>query len=168
MPHPGGRPSLYSDALASEFCARVAAGRAVSRVCLDPDMPSQATVYNWLRSKPQFLESYTRAREDLLEHWANEIIDIADTSAIGMKTVTTTEGVKVTVQVSEADMIEHRRLQIESRKWLLAKLAPKKYGDRLGLTDADGTPLSVQIVQFSQTSQPGTNQPGTNIVPLRH
>mgnify|MGYP001290710800 FL=1 len=27
-------------------------------------------------------------------------------------------------------MIEHRRLQIESRKWLLARLMPKKYGDK--------------------------------------
>ena len=27
-------------------------------------------------------------------------------------------------------MLEHRRLQIDSRKWLAAKLAPKKYGAR--------------------------------------
>ena len=27
-------------------------------------------------------------------------------------------------------MIEHRRLQIETRKWLLGKMAPKKYSDK--------------------------------------
>ena len=30
-------------------------------------------------------------------------------------------------------MLEHRKLRIDSRKWLLAKLAPKKYGDKLDL-----------------------------------
>lgn len=59
---------------------------------------------------------------------------------------------------------------------LLDRLIPRLAApQRVNLTDADGTPLSVQIVQFSQTAQPGTNQPGTNasqpgtnVVPLRH
>ena len=49
---------------------------------------------------------------------------------------------------------------------LLDRLIPRLAApQRVNLTDADGTPLSVQIVQFSQTS---ASQPGTNVVPLRH
>jgi hypothetical protein len=28
-------------------------------------------------------------------------------------------------------MLGHRRLQIDARKWMLGKLNPKKYGDKL-------------------------------------
>jgi hypothetical protein len=61
----------------------------------------------------------------LMEFHAEEILQIADTPRIGVKTKTTEDGIEVT----EGDMIEHRRLQVEARKWLLSKLVPKKYGD---------------------------------------
>lgn len=35
------------------------------------------------------------------------------------------------LEVSKADMIEHRRLQIDARKWMAAKLRPKVYGNKL-------------------------------------
>ena len=35
------------------------------------------------------------------------------------------------IEVTKADMIEHRRLQIDARKWVAAKLRPKVYGDEL-------------------------------------
>ena len=40
-------------------------------------------------------------------------------------------------------MIEHRRLRIDARKWMLARALPKVYGDRLAaeLTGKDGAPL---------------------------
>jgi hypothetical protein len=40
-------------------------------------------------------------------------------------------------------MIEHRRLQVDARKWMLAKALPKLYGDRIAaeLTGKDGAPL---------------------------
>ena len=33
-------------------------------------------------------------------------------------------------------MIEHRRLRIDARKWALARMSPRKYGDRQ-TTDAN-------------------------------
>ncbi|MQB38834.1 hypothetical protein DXT97_18810 [Agrobacterium tumefaciens] len=35
------------------------------------------------------------------------------------------------VVISKGDMIEHRRLQIDARKWMAGKLRPKVYGDKL-------------------------------------
>jgi hypothetical protein len=55
----------------------------------------------------------------------DEMHDIADTPALGVKTVSKPGGVEKT----EGDMIEHRRLQIETRNWMLGRMAPKKYGD---------------------------------------
>ena len=56
----------------------------------------------------------------------DEMLDIADTPVVGLKTTSKPTG----VETVEGDMIDHRRLQIETRKWLLGKMAPKKYGDK--------------------------------------
>lgn len=71
--------------------------------------------------------SDTPARAQLLERMAEEIHQIADTPVEGVTITTKADG---GVEEKRADMIEHRRLQIESRKWLLARLMPKKYGDK--------------------------------------
>lgn len=80
----------------------------------------------WLRSDEAFALQYARAREIQADVLFDEIHHIADTPKRGFKT-TRKGGVVETV---EGDMIEHRRLQIDARKWLLGKMAPKKYGDR--------------------------------------
>jgi hypothetical protein len=44
-------------------------------------------------------------------------------------------------------MIEHRRLQIDARKWILAKALPKIYGDKLTaeVTGKDGGPIRTYL-----------------------
>jgi hypothetical protein len=48
-------------------------------------------------------------------------------------------------------MIEHRRLQVDARKWIAAKLKPKKYGDKqqTEVTGADGGPLQITEVAWN-------------------
>ena len=70
---------------------------------------------------------YARAKEEQLQILADEIIPVADTPQMGE--IITVKGEDREVKM--CDMLEHRKLRIESRKWLLAKLAPKKYGDRI-------------------------------------
>jgi Bacteriophage Sf6, terminase small subunit-like len=50
--------------------------------------------------------------------------------------------------MTEADMIEHRKLQIDSRKWLIGKMAPKKNGDKQQIEHAgpDGGPVTVEAL----------------------
>jgi hypothetical protein len=85
------------------------------------------TFCRWCGDDPANAEMYVRAREVLLERMAHEIHDIADTPVEGVTTTVKPGGV---IEERRGDMIEHRRLQIESRKWLLAKLMPRKYGDK--------------------------------------
>ena len=58
---------------------------------------------------------------------ADEIHDIADATQVGEKTVTKGDG---TVEVHEADMIEHRKLRISTRQWYAERLLPKVYGNK--------------------------------------
>src|SRR5436305_10818518 len=66
---------------------------------------------------------------------AEEILEIANSRVDGKETVVrgNADG-KKTVEVKTADMLDHRRLQIETRKWLMAKMKPKRYGDKLDVT----------------------------------
>jgi hypothetical protein len=89
------------------------------------------TFLGWVAADEELAEHYTRARERLMDIHAEEILLIADTPLIGVKTKTNEKG---EVETTEGDMIEHRRLQVDARKWLLSKLAPKKYGDKLETT----------------------------------
>ena len=38
-------------------------------------------------------------------------------------------------------MLGHRKLQIDTRKWMLSKMLPKIYGDKLELTGDKENPL---------------------------
>ena len=38
-------------------------------------------------------------------------------------------------------------LQIDTRKWLLSKLAPKKYGDKIELSGDKDNPLMIQQIK---------------------
>ena len=138
-----GRPSDYSEGLAAEICSRLADGRSLRSICRDDDMPHMSTVFLWLGKYPEFSEQYARARETQADALFDEALDIADTPQLGVKTVTKPGGV---VEKTEGDMIEHRRLQIETRKWIAGKLRPKKYGDRTQLehTGRDGGPIQYQ------------------------
>lgn len=74
-----------------------------------------------------FTEQYTRAREAQAEFYADQIVDIADG-----------------VLPARGDVdVQRDRLRVESRKWVAAKLLPKKYGDKITqeVTGKDGKPI---------------------------
>src|SRR5690348_5558706 len=106
-----GRPTKYSIEWAERFCALIAEGRSVAEICARPHMPSEQSVYTWLKQDEDFLERYARAREAQADKYFREIIEIADAA--------TPETVNVA------------RLRVDSRKFTVARLAPKKYGDQI-------------------------------------
>ena len=57
------------------------------------------------------------------EHWAEEIIEIADDSK---NDFVEKEG----HTALNSENINRSRLRVDTRKWLMARLAPKKYGDK--------------------------------------
>jgi hypothetical protein len=73
-----GRPSTYSPKLADRICQRLANGESLRAICADPNMPDKATVLRWADRNPEFRGRYARARELLVEFWADELIAISD------------------------------------------------------------------------------------------
>lgn len=115
-----GRPSSFNADVARKICDRLASGEVITRICDDPAMPSYPTVMRWLtdaEGNPErmaFRESFAQARARLLDRWAAEVVTISDEAQVGQKSM---------AEVTAA------RLRVDSRKWLLSKLRPERYGD---------------------------------------
>ena len=126
-----GRPTKYSKELAVDICVRLANGESIVQITKDDDMPSQATIYVWLRERDDFQEMYTRAREDQIDTNVDQIIAIADEMP---PTFTDKDGRKTL----DSSWINWQKNRIDARKWSAIKLKPRKYGDRVGLEGVEG------------------------------
>ncbi len=124
-----GRPSLYTNKLVAKICRRLAEGESLRAICADRAMPAISTVMGWLfdGNHDGFSEQYARAREAQAEIRADEIVDIAD-DASGDFTAD-----KDGKLVANSEHIQRSRLRVDARKWIAAKLLPKRYGDKLDL-----------------------------------
>jgi len=144
-----GRPSIFTDSMMDAICARLSLGESMRKICLDPDMPDQVTIFRWLRENELFRQQYTRAREEQAETLADEIIGIADDDHNDQ--IIDDQG---TVR-QNTEYLQRSRLRVEARKWVASKLKPKKYGDRLDLSSTDGsmTPKAAQLDAKSLSTQ---------------
>lgn len=133
---PLGRPSEYTQAIADEICERLAEGEPLRQICRDERMPAWRTVYDWKAANEDFSARIAHARELGEDAIAQECLAIADTPQIGTKTTSKASG----METVEADMIEHRRLQIETRLKLLAKWNPRKWGEKVAVGGTDDLP----------------------------
>lgn len=137
--HAGGRPSIYSEELGINICARIAEGESVRQICRDEDMPSMPAIFLWLKDKPEFLKHYTRAKEIQAESMVEDILQIADD---GLNDTYIDENGNTR---TDKDVVARSRLRVESRKWIASKLLPKKYGDKIEATlqGVDGAAIKV-------------------------
>ncbi len=124
-----GRPTTFSKEIAETICARMAEGESLRSICRDHYMPHRSSVYQWLRKNAAFADLYTQARERLVEHWADEILNIADDVTTDYITKVGRNGHEY--EAVDQEHIQRSRLRVDTRKWLMSKLAPWKYGDRV-------------------------------------
>lgn len=124
-----------------QICALIAEGMSLRQIGALEGMPDKVTILRWLGKHEEFCTQYARAREMQMEHYADEILEIADDGTNDWMTRHLGNG--ETVEVPNNEHINRSRLRVDSRKWLMSKLAPKKYGDKLTqeITGKDGTPL---------------------------
>lgn len=127
---PLGRPSSYSEGIATEICVRLAMGESLRGICLDDHMPHQVTVYRWIREHDDFRNQYACAREDQGHTSADDVNDIRCKLLSGEITH------------------NQARVAIDSLKWEASKRVPKVYGDKLDLTSSDGSMTPKGLADF--------------------
>jgi hypothetical protein len=137
---PAGRPPSYSQEKAEAICAQMAVGRSLVSILDSDDMPGYSTVMRWLDDYPEFRDKYARAAEQRAERMAEEILSISDES--GRDYVEGENG-----EQFNGEHVQRARLRVDSRKWLLAKMQPKKYGDKVTNehTGAGGGPMELTV-----------------------
>jgi hypothetical protein len=129
---PRGGQTIYTREIADEICKLMSEGATLNQICRRPGMPSRPTVLNWaLEDRDGFSDRYARARDHLIDHWADEAMDIADDSSNDFIEREQQNGDSKVVANREA--IERSRLRVDTRKWMLTKLKPQRYGDKVDL-----------------------------------
>jgi hypothetical protein len=138
-----GRPSDYTEEKGTEICRLLATGRSLRSICLQDDMPNFDTVLRWAERFPSFRGQYAEARSAQAELWAEEIVDIADGNKLDTKLVARGDEL---VETLDWDHVQRAKLRVDARKWIAARLLPKKYGDtqNLRVSGPDGGPIQTQ------------------------
>jgi hypothetical protein len=119
--------------ISTEVFHGMRSGLSAFKSCKAAGVP-QSTFNDWLNDDAKLAAEYARTREDLIERMAQEILELSD-SDVGLLP----DGKK------DWAAVQKHKLQVDSRKWLLSKLAPKKYGDKLELSGDAQNPLVTRI-----------------------
>ena len=122
--------STFAQGRADSICAQLAEGMSLREICRQEGMPDKATVMRWLHAHSDFRDQYVRAKEIGIEALAEDILDIADDATNDWMERKDAEGENAGWQFN-GEAARRSQIRIDSRKWLLSKLAPKKYGDKV-------------------------------------
>lgn len=133
-----GRPGIYSNELVDKICAEIEVSEfGLHKILQNTDYPRLGTIMNWLASGkyPYFNERYARAKRLQAEYMESQLLAIADD--MSNDTLYTEDG----KAYENKEWVNRSRLRIDTRKWLMAKLYPKKYGERVDVT-TDGEKIN--------------------------
>jgi len=117
---------LNDPAVVEKICDALISGKSMASVCAADDMPAESTVYLKMANDDEFRSAIMRAREAQQEAEIDRTVDMADAA--------TPEDHQVV------------KLRIWARQWRAAKLAPKKYGDKIDVTSG-GEPVALGEVE---------------------
>lgn len=137
--------------LFKKVIAEVEKGKALNHLLGTSGFPSRRKFYEWIREKEDLRERYARACEIRAEAIFDEIIQIADDDT--NDTEYTESGAKV-----NSEWVNRSRIKIDARKWVLSKMQPKKYGDKLDVTSDNKAialpPIIGMVIKNETTEEP--------------
>jgi hypothetical protein len=143
----------YSDEQKTEIinkaCLRISEGERIRDILAGDDMPSTETFFKWLSDDDVKAKQYAYACEVRAENIFDEMIEIADDGTNDFMKKQIGEGLEI--EVLNSEHIQRSRLRIDTRKWMLSKLNPKKFGDKVDLTSA-GEKIEQSVTIFELPS----------------
>jgi hypothetical protein len=123
---------MYADAdeIKAAICERIADGESLRQIIADEGMPASSTVFKWLNEDAQFSEQYARAREAQADALFDDLLGIADDGSNDWMERKNADGQNIGWQ-ENGEALRRSALRIDARKWMIAKLQPKKYGEKV-------------------------------------
>ena len=86
---------------------------------------TMGTFWRWLAHDAELMEKYMRAKKVGLDRYAEDLLQITDDQTIPP---------------------EHKRIMVDTRKWLLSKLIPK-FSEKLAIEHSDGDALLTALCE---------------------
>lgn len=119
----GGRskPKYQTKKNAELIFAEMRNGSSLRSICASNEWPL-TTVYDWLSR--EYAEQYADAQAQRADYYFDEMIGIADEVP------------------ADSNAVAAARLRIDTRKWVMSRMNPKKYGEKVGVEMSGGTKVT--------------------------
>ena len=118
-------------------------GKGLATVCRELDFP-RVTFLDWVDADSGLADRYARARARAADVIFEEILGLAD-DGIADTSIDPETG----REIVDHDHIQRSKLRVDARKWVLAKMLPKKYGDKIDIANThaapDGGPVQIDV-----------------------
>lgn len=152
-----GRPTDFSEKIVDQICERISEGESLRTICADDNMPTKTTVFRWLAKEEnkEFRDQYARAREIQAENLAEEMFEIADDGTNDWMTIGRGDN---KYEIENKEVTNRSKLRVETRKWYLSKILPKKYGDKLDVAHS-GHVKTTRIIRDDIPRDDSRDQP---------
>lgn len=141
------------DRLVTLICDRISEGESLRSVLRSDNMPDKQSFFNWIDSSKEYFDQYARAKEARADAIFEDILEIADETQNDTITKVGKDG--EIYEAENKEWINRSRLKIDSRKWMLSKMLPKKYGDKIDVT-TDGEKIT--IINLGSGLNPDKNE----------
>jgi len=116
------------DKIFNEICEYIEQGKSLRSILKSFDMPSSRTFYSWLDESEEKVKQYARATEIRAENIFEDMLEIADDGTNDYMTITKGD---IEYNVEDREVTNRSKLRLDARKWMLSKMQPKKYGDKI-------------------------------------
>ena len=115
----------------AQIIARMCEGESLRAICRTAGFPTASAVIHWIGEDEGFAAQYARAREAQADALFDDLAEVAEAA----------------LTAESAVEVAARRLIVDTTKWRLSKIVPKKYGDKLELAGDPKNPLSITSIQ---------------------
>lgn len=160
-----GRKSEYNQEIANKILDQIIEGKSLRTICKVRGMPHWSTIFKWIHDVEGFAEHYAHARAESSNALFEELLDICDNGTNDWMEKNA-KGNDRTIWKAHGEHIQRSKLRVDTRKWALSKLQPKKFGEHfstehsgtIGLTDMSESQLDQRIKDLEnqiQQSQEG-------------
>lgn len=144
-----GRPTEYTKEIGDLICSKIMEGNSLRSVLVGDNMPAYSTFFKWLREHKELVDNYEHSTQERTLAMGEEIIDIADDGTNDYMTITKGNN---DYNVEDREVTNRSKLRVETRKWLMSKMLPKKYGDKVDLT-SDGKAIKGNSIILSNFNE---------------
>lgn len=138
-----GRTGSYTPERAEIVCTVIMEGGSVAQAAEKAGI-KKSIVFDWIRTREDFAERYRSAveiRTFIMEDKFLDLFQKAHEAALDPE--------------CGRERVQAIRVELDTLKWILSKMLPKKYGDRsaVEMTGAEGKPLVPEPVPQGQLAE---------------